>query len=66
MAENELDPIAEGFANIADALSKLVVRDWTEVDTDEQEYLDRLWSFGEGYFDMTNFDEHFKSGEAGA
>lgn len=64
MPENELDPIAEGLSNIADAIGNIIP--WNEVDTDEQEYLDRLWSFGEGYFDMSNFDEHFGSGEARA
>lgn len=57
MPENELDPIAEAIGK--------VIRDWSEVDVDEQEYLDRLWSFGEGYFDMSNFDEHFGNGETG-
>lgn len=69
MPENELDPIADGYSicNLADAIGnniKLVIP-WSEVDTDEQEYLDRLWSFGEGYFDMSNFDEHFGNGETG-
>lgn len=60
MPENQQDPIAEAIGKIEDA-----IRDWSEVDTDEQEYLDRLWSFGEGYFDMSNFEEHFGNGETG-
>jgi hypothetical protein len=27
-------------------------RDWSEVDADEQEYLDRLSNFGEGYVNL--------------
>lgn len=30
-------------------------RMWADVDLDEQEYLDRLASFGEGYFDLSTF-----------
>lgn len=28
---------------------------WAVLDLDEQEYLDRLASFGEGYFDLSMF-----------
>jgi hypothetical protein len=39
-------------------------RFWFDVDVDEQEYLDRLARFGEGYFDFAVFSET-GSGEAG-
>ena len=28
---------------------------WSDVDTDEQEYLDRLSNFGEGYYDASSY-----------
>lgn len=50
----------------AEKVQELTVtgRFWFDVDVDEQEYLDRLASFGEGYFDLTIFSET-GSGEAG-
>lgn len=43
-------------------------RIWAEVDLDEQEYLDRLASFCEGYYDLSRFqvDENGKTDAAGA
>lgn len=44
--------------------TKAIIREWVDVDVDEQEYLDRLSNFGEGYFDFSTFDEAFgQSGE---
>lgn len=40
-------------------------RNWAEVDTDEQDYLDRVASFGEGYCDLTAFFGTEESGEIG-
>ena len=33
----------------------VIERFWAVLDLDEQEYLDRLASFGEGYFDLSMF-----------
>jgi hypothetical protein len=33
-------------------------RTWSEVDTDEQEYLDRVSDFGEGYFDFSILEKN--------
>ena len=58
MSENSLD-----LLGIAKEIAH-EVRMWVDVDIDEQEYLERLSSFGEGYFDFSTFDEAFKqSGE---
>jgi hypothetical protein len=40
-------------------------RNWLEVDIDEQDYLDRVASFGEGYFDLSTFFGSEESGEIG-
>ncbi len=38
---------------------------WSDVDADEQEYLDRLSNFGEGYYDPSTFlDEDVESGKS--
>jgi hypothetical protein len=39
-------------------------RFWADVDLDEQEYLDLLATFGEGYFDFTTLRDD-QSGETG-
>ena len=55
----------EGLFNLNEE-PKNNVRDWMEVDTDEQEYLERLSNFGEGYYDFSTFTEIFgQSGETG-
>jgi len=41
-------------------------RTWADVDLDEQEYLDRLASFGEGFYDLSRFQENGKTDVAGA
>jgi len=41
-------------------------RTWADVDLDEQEYLDRLASFGEGFYDLSQFLENGKTDAAGA
>jgi hypothetical protein len=55
MTENSMDLLGttKGIANTA--------RTWADVDLDEQEYLDRLASFGEGFYDLSRF----QSGENG-
>ena len=55
MSENSMDLL--GVANeIVDT-----VRTWADVDLDEQEYLDRLASFGEGFHSFLAHPE--ESGE---
>lgn len=58
MSENSMDLFGG-----AEELVKGTVRQWMDVDADEQEYLERLASFGEGYFDFSTFHEAF--GESG-
>ena len=60
MSQNEQDP------EEAKKVQEVTVtgRFWFDVDVDEQEYLDRLARFGEGYFDFTIFSEA-ESGETG-
>lgn len=57
MGENDAGFIAEAVE---------MVKTMLDADVEEQEFLDRLWSFGEGYFDFTTFEEAFgQSGETG-
>ena len=43
-----------------------MVREWIDVDADEQEFLERLANFGEGYYDFSTFTEILgESGETG-
>lgn len=45
MTQNVQDPEDEAVT--------VTGRFWAEVDLDEQDYLDRLASFGEGYYDFS-------------
>lgn len=31
---------------------------WEDIDADEQEFLDRISNFGEGYYDLSVYEEH--------
>jgi hypothetical protein len=33
-----------------------LIRNWSEIDADEQEFLDLLATYGDGYFDMSLFN----------
>ena len=50
MSENSLD-----LLGLAKELVGNTARTWADVDLDEQEYLDRLASFGEGFHDFSRF-----------
>lgn len=52
MSENSLD-----LLGIAKELMEVTTRTWADVDLDEQEYLDRLASFGEGFHDFLTIQE---------
>jgi hypothetical protein len=54
MPQNEQDPMNEEAE-----------RFWADIDLDEQEYLERLASFGEGYFDFAAFMGLEEGGETG-
>lgn len=41
------------------------IRTWADVDSDEQEYLDLLASFGEGFVDLTRLGINFILNENG-
>jgi hypothetical protein len=58
MSENSMDL----FGN-AKELVEGTKRLWMDVDIDEQDYLDRIAQFGEGYFDFSTF--HDNLGESG-
>jgi hypothetical protein len=47
MSENSLDLL--GTKGVVDG----TLRSWADVDSDEQEYLDRLATFGEGFQDLS-------------
>lgn len=57
MSEIWQEGMDEPFIN---PLAEQVKRQEQE-EKEELEYLDRLWSFGEGYFDFTNFEESFSN-----
>ena len=52
MSENSLD-----LLGLAKELVGNTARTCADVDLDEQEYLDRLASFGEGFYDLSRFQE---------
>jgi len=52
MTENTMDLLGTAKEIVGNAL-----RTWADVDLDEQEYLDRLASFGEGFYDLSRFHE---------
>ena len=52
MSENSMD-----LLGTAKGLVEGTLRSWAEVDLDEQEYLDRLATFGEGFHDLSRFQE---------
>jgi hypothetical protein len=59
MSENSMDLFGS-----AKELVEGTKRLWMDVDIDEQDYLDRLATFGEGYFDFSAFhDAIAESGE---
>lgn len=59
MSENSMDLLGSAKEMVEDTL-----RIWADVDLDEQDYLDRLASFGEGFYDLSRFHEVVnKSGE---
>lgn len=55
MSENSMD-----LLGTAKELVEGTLRLWADVDLDEQEYLDRLATFGEGFYDFTRFHENGK------
>lgn len=55
MSENSLDLLGS-----TKGLVENTSRTWADVDLDEQEYLDRLASFGEGFYDLSRFHENGK------
>ena len=61
MSENSLDLLGSTKGLVANTS-----RTWADVDLDEQEYLDRLASFGEGFYDLSRFLESGKNDTAGA
>lgn len=52
MNESSLDLLGTAREFVGDTL-----RVWADVDLDEQEYLDLLATFGEGFYDLTRFQE---------
>lgn len=52
MSENSMDLLGTTKGLVVNSL-----RTWADVDLDEQEYLDRLASFGEGFYDLSRFQE---------
>jgi len=52
MSENSMDLLGINKGLVANT-----TRTWADVDLDEQEYLDRLASFGEGFYDLSRFQE---------
>lgn len=61
MSENSMDLLGTTKGMVANT-----TRTWADVDLDEQEYLDRLASFGEGFCDLSRFLENGKTDAAGA
>ena len=55
MPQNSLDLLGNTKGLVANTS-----RTWADVDLDEQEYLDRLASFGEGFYDLSRFQENGK------
>ena len=55
MTENSMDLLGH-----TKELEGNTSRTWADVDLDEQEYLDRLASFGEGFYDLSRFQENGK------
>ena len=52
MSENSMD-----LLGTAKELVEGTLRLWADVDLDEQEYLDRLATFGEGFHDFSRFQD---------
>lgn len=52
MSENSMD-----LLGTAKELVEGTIRLWADVDLDEQEYLDRLATFGEGFHDLSRFQD---------
>jgi len=52
MSENTMDLLGTAKELVGTSL-----RIWADVDLDEQDYLDRLASFGEGFCDLSRFHE---------
>jgi len=61
MTENSMDLLGTTKGMVVN-----ITRTWADVDLDEQEYLDRLASFGEGFYDLSQFLENGKTDAAGA
>ena len=52
MSENSMD-----LLGTAREMVEGTIRMWADVDSDEQEYLDRLATFGEGFHDLSRFQD---------
>jgi len=62
MPENSMDLLGTAKEMVNNTL-----RTWADVDLDEQEYLDRLASFGEGYYHfLVNQEESGETGQVQA
>lgn len=61
MSENSMDLLGTAKEIVGNTL-----RIWADVDLDEQEYLDRLASFGEGFYDFSMFQEAEQNGKIDA
>lgn len=61
MSENSMD-----LLGVSQEMVTHTTRNWADVDLDEQEYLDRLASFGEGFYDLSRFHENGKTETFGA
>ena len=62
MSENTMDLLGTAKELVGTSL-----RIWADVDLDEQEYLDRLASFGEGYYHfLVNQEESGETGQVQA
>ena len=61
MSENSMDLLGHTKGLVVNSL-----RTWADVDLDEQEYLDRLASFGEGFHHFLQFQENGKIDGVGA
>jgi len=61
MTENSMDLLGH-----TKELEGNTSRTWADVDLDEQEYLDRLASFGEGFHHFLQFQENGKIDGVGA
>jgi len=59
MTENSMDLLGTTKGLVANT-----ARTWADVDLDEQEYLDRLANFGEGFYAL-RFQENGKTDAAG-